>query len=444
MRGRIAPGQQAMPGKIFINYRRDDSSGTAGRLAEHLERAFGRKHLFMDVEHIPPGVDFVAYLNNQLAACEVFLAVIGPNWMEARGAGRRRLDDPNDFVATEIAAALTRDIRVIPVLIDGARMPGADELPDPLKPLARRQALELRNAQFGRDADALIEKIRAAYHGEQAIPWRWPVVTAGVVALLVAGWIALHQIGMPVWPWTSGTASGPARERQTTTIAPGPERQTSPPSQPTPIGPSQPEQQATAQGNEVIDCKIAGGAQAARPAAEPLVPMAGALAGDRWWKLAGNGGCRFVKGKLDLFTHNGSVLVGASNTMIRQDFTYSMHAKLVSGDTELGFGLVFGLADPDNYFLFAKRTQGDYRLTQQRGGKEGVILPWTPSKLISPVWTSQQLRAISEGPFISLMVDDNTLQQVRIDRAPWGSVGVFVDSPGLTVDFSDVAFGPRS
>jgi TIR domain len=435
MRPRIAPGRQAMPGKIFINYRRDDSSGTAGRLAEHLERAFGRKRLFMDVEHIPPGVDFVAYLNNQLAACEVFLAVIGPNWMEARGAGRRRLDDPNDFVATEIAAALARDIRVIPVLIDGARMPGADELPDPLKPLARRQALELRNAQFGRDAEALIEKIRAAHQGEQAIPWRWPVAAVGVVALLVAGWIALHQIGMPVWPWTSGTDSAPAQERQAS-------RPSQP--EPPPIRPSQPEQQAIAQGDEEIDCKIAGGAQAARPAAEPLVPMAGALAGDRWWKLAGNGGCRFVKGKLNLFTHKGSVLVGASNTMIRRDFTYLMRAELVSGDPELGFGLVFGLADPDNYFLFAKRTQGDYRLVQQRGGKEEVILPWTPSRLISPVGTSQRLRVISEGRFVNLMVDDNMLQQARIDREPWGSVGVFVDSPGLTVNFSDVAFGPRS
>jgi TIR domain len=436
-----------MPGKIFINYRRDDSSGTAGRLAEHLERAFGRKRLFMDVEHIPPGVDFVAYLNNQLAACEVFLAVIGPNWMEARGAGRRRLDAPNDFVATEIAAALARDIRVIPVLIDGARMPGADELPDPLKPLARRQALELRNAQFGRDAEALIEKIRAAHQGEQAIPWRWTVAAVGVVALLVAGWIALHQIGMPVWPWTSGTDSAPAPERQATTIAPGPERQTSRPSQPEPppIRPSQPEQQAIAQGSGSGECKIVGAEQTARPPAEPLVPMAGALTEDRWWKLAGNGGCRLVGGQLELFTHQGSVLAVASNSMIRRDFIYSMRADVVSGPTQLGFGLVFGLDDAGtSYFLFAKRNERDYRLTQQLNIRQKVILPWTRSNLITDRQTPQRLQVVSEGPFITLIVDDKTLQQVRIDREPWGGVGVFVESPGLAINFSDVAFGPRN
>src|SRR5215469_4681140 len=126
-----------MAGKIFINYRRDDSPGTAGRLHDRLAQTFGRNNLFMDVDHIPAGVDFVEYLHSQVAACRVFLAVIGRNWLDAKDDdGRRRLDNPDDFVAIEIAAALSRDIRVIPVLVDGALMPKARDLPEPLKPLA--------------------------------------------------------------------------------------------------------------------------------------------------------------------------------------------------------------------------------------------------------------------------------------------------------------------
>jgi|SRR5215468_9383299 len=94
-----------MVGKIFINYRRDDSPGTAGRLA----LTFGRKNLFMDVDHVPAGVDFVDYLDRQLAACDVFLAVIGPNWVDAKdNRGRRRFDNPKDYVTVEIAAALVQ------------------------------------------------------------------------------------------------------------------------------------------------------------------------------------------------------------------------------------------------------------------------------------------------------------------------------------------------
>ena len=120
-----------MAGKIFINYRRDDSIGMAGRLHDRLAQTFGRDKLFMDVDHIPVGVDFVAHLNSQVAECNALLVVIGPNWLNAKDeSGERRLDNPDDFVAIEIAAALARDIRVIPVLVDGARMPKAKELPD--------------------------------------------------------------------------------------------------------------------------------------------------------------------------------------------------------------------------------------------------------------------------------------------------------------------------
>ena len=152
-----------MAGKIFINYRRDDSPGTAGRLHDRLAQTFGRKNLFMDVDHIPAGVDFADYLHSQVAACDVFLTVIGPHWLNAKDErGRRRFDNPGDFVSIEIASALGRNIRVIPVLVDGALTPKADRLPDSVKPLVRRNAVEVRNTQFGRDAEALANKVREA------------------------------------------------------------------------------------------------------------------------------------------------------------------------------------------------------------------------------------------------------------------------------------------
>jgi hypothetical protein len=149
--------------KIFINYRRDDSIGMAGRLFVRLAQTFGRDNLVMDVDNSPVGVDFVAHLNEQVAACDVLLVVIGPNWLNAKDeSGERRLDNPDDFVAIEIAAALTCGIPVIPVLVDGARMPNASQLPDSLKPLARRRAVDVRHSHFGHDAEALVKRMREA------------------------------------------------------------------------------------------------------------------------------------------------------------------------------------------------------------------------------------------------------------------------------------------
>src|SRR6266404_2929801 len=188
---------------IFINYRRDDSTATAGRVHDRLGQSFGRKTLFMDVDHIPPGVDFVTHLNNQVAACDVFLAIIGPTWLNMTNEkGERRLDAADDFVAIEIAAALARNIRVIPVLVDGARMPKVGELPKSLKPLVRRQAFDLRHTHFGRDAEVLIEKIGEAIGDKPVKIGRWPVAAGIVVALLFLGGIGLFAIGMPIsLPW---------------------------------------------------------------------------------------------------------------------------------------------------------------------------------------------------------------------------------------------------
>jgi hypothetical protein len=196
------------PNRIFINYRREDSIVAAGRLHDRLAQTFGHKNVFMDVDDIPAGVDFAKYLSDQVTASRVLLAVIGPTWLDAKDAsGRRRIDDLDDFVAIEITAALARNIRVIPVLVEGARMPKADGLPDPLKPLARRQAVDLGQLQFGRDVEALVERVREALNGESGSlrPWRGTalagaaavaVAVAVAVALFLVGWVGFNQGGI--------------------------------------------------------------------------------------------------------------------------------------------------------------------------------------------------------------------------------------------------------
>jgi PQQ-dependent dehydrogenase (methanol/ethanol family) len=198
-----------MAGKIFINYRREDAIATAGRMHDRLAKAFGRKQLFMDVDHIPAGVDFVAYLEKQVAKCDVLIAVMGPTWLNAKGPdGLRRLDNVEDFVVIEIATALARNVRVIPVLVDGARMPRADELPEPLKPLARRNAVTLQNSQFGSDAERLVEKIREAMAGEAPDTGRtrWPSIAAAVVVAIAGGlgYLTYKRFGLDVDGWVAG------------------------------------------------------------------------------------------------------------------------------------------------------------------------------------------------------------------------------------------------
>lgn len=146
-----------MSGIIFINYRREDSRWTAISLYNLLATEFTPEHLFMDVDTIPPGVDFVKHLGDQVAKCQIMVSLIGRQWLEIL---RRRLNDPADFVRIEIVAALKRDIRVIPVLIDGATMPRGDELLEPLKPLARRNAVQLRHESFGVDAEKLARALK--------------------------------------------------------------------------------------------------------------------------------------------------------------------------------------------------------------------------------------------------------------------------------------------
>ena len=144
--------------KIFISYRRDDSAGHAGRVHDRLERKFGRGLLFMDVDTIPLGRNFVRVLSEKVAQCDVLLAVIGPDWLTACDEqGERRLDSPTDLVRVEIGAALQRDIPVIPVLLDGAKIPKSDQLPQELKELALRNGINVRHSSFHSDMNRLIK-----------------------------------------------------------------------------------------------------------------------------------------------------------------------------------------------------------------------------------------------------------------------------------------------
>lgn len=152
-----------MSGGIFVSYRREDAKHAAGRLVDRLVAAVGRDKLFMDVDNIEPGLDFVKVLNDQVARADVLLALIGPNWLDARDPrGVRRLDNPDDFVRIEIEAALARDIRIVPVLLDGAQMPGADALPSSLHALARRQAVRISHERFAAEADGLAGSLKRA------------------------------------------------------------------------------------------------------------------------------------------------------------------------------------------------------------------------------------------------------------------------------------------
>ena len=154
-----------MVAKVFISYRRNDSAGHAGRVHDRLEREFGRDLLFMDVDAIPLGANFAKVLGDEVGKCDVLLAIIGPGWLDAKDeGGKRRLDDPTDFVRIEIATALRRGIPVVPILLEGTRGPKADQLTDDLKELALRNGLDVRHASFHNDMDKLIRGIRATAH----------------------------------------------------------------------------------------------------------------------------------------------------------------------------------------------------------------------------------------------------------------------------------------
>src|ERR1700761_3104021 len=203
---------------IFINYRRDDAPGVAGRLGDRLAKSFSRRAIFMDVDAMRPGLDFVKQLEEQVSKCDVLLAIIGPNWLKATDEkGQSRLVSDRDYVRIEIASALKREIPVIPVLVNGATMPPEDDLPDDLKPLVNRHALELRHTRFDGDSAAIIDGLTRVLPQKT----KWPLIAGGggLAAAVIVGGIVLwpmlngpHTNGLPISEETKPLVAKPPAE----------------------------------------------------------------------------------------------------------------------------------------------------------------------------------------------------------------------------------------
>lgn len=174
---------------VFISYRRDDSAGEAGRLADALEARFGKERVFRDVEDIPAGEDFARAIDRALAKADTLIVVIGREWLSVRNAaGQRRLDDTQDFVRLEVESALAHGTRVLPVLVRGTPMPGADELPESLRPLARIQAHELSDSRWDYDVRRLIGLLEQGSRWQAVIRrYRHAILAAAAALALIAG-----------------------------------------------------------------------------------------------------------------------------------------------------------------------------------------------------------------------------------------------------------------
>ena len=177
--------------RVFLSYRRTDVGGYAGRLHDDLVSHLGPKNVFQNVAAIPVGQDFTQVIDRQLDDCEAVLAVIGPGWLTAAtGTDTPRLQEPDDYVRLELDRALRRGIPVVPVLVGGARLPAADELPRELTELVRRQSVNLRDETWRADVRGLVQSLR----GEPAVPSRHrgrliaPIAALAVAASAGVGW----------------------------------------------------------------------------------------------------------------------------------------------------------------------------------------------------------------------------------------------------------------
>ena len=190
------------PGRIFINYRRDDVVGVAGRLSDSLARYFGDGRIFRDVDGIAAGANFEEVLKSTTQSADAMIVLMGRQWATVADAqGKPRLHDPNDWVAREIAAALAKNIPVYPVLVENAQMPRADELPESLQPLVRHNAISISDHRWQSDVTRLAKIVAIDIPGsaaERVLQWLRVVISVALFAAVTM------TTGIVCWKWFDG------------------------------------------------------------------------------------------------------------------------------------------------------------------------------------------------------------------------------------------------
>lgn len=188
--------------RIFISYRREDSAGYAGRIYDRLVQRFGPEQVFMDVDNIRPGMDFVEAIENAVGSCDVVIVLIGKQWAFITDEnGERRLSNPNDFVRLEVKTALDRNILVIPTLVHGAGIPRQTDLPPELGKLTRRNALEISNTRFHEDVTRLIDELEENLGTSDISSQQGGQVDEQEVGLRYNRRVALTIIGFVLMGW---------------------------------------------------------------------------------------------------------------------------------------------------------------------------------------------------------------------------------------------------
>jgi hypothetical protein len=230
--GASEPGRVPGP-KVFITYRREETSAQAGRLYDAMVGRFGENNVFMDVD-MAPGVDFVERIAEAVAACHVLIVVMGPHWATVEDErGRRRLADPEDFVRLEVETALRRpDVTPIPVLVAGGRMPSREDLPEEVRAITRRNALELSDMRWRQDVGRLISTLDELLANLAVAP---PITPEGNLAVAPPVTPAGHgrervagdgagEAAMQPAPAPNGAPAPPGEAEAPAPPAPGPSR----------------------------------------------------------------------------------------------------------------------------------------------------------------------------------------------------------------------------
>jgi hypothetical protein len=199
--------------KIFLSYRRDDSAGQTGRLRDILVEELGDDCVFLDVDNIPLGTNFVEKLTQEVSSCAFLLVVIGSQWLSLRDAsGKRRVDNPSDAVRIEVVTALQGNISVVPILLDGTEMPPADSLPEDMKALVVHHGIEINHTTFRPDVDRLVRGLKPSFGDARRLS-TFEVLLFSFCAWLFSGLLAIAIVVASIGVVASLPNSSPSAVR---------------------------------------------------------------------------------------------------------------------------------------------------------------------------------------------------------------------------------------